>query len=384
MPRIAVPRLLRVGLVTTGMALAVPSPAAPNAPSPYAAAKTCATCHRTLYTYWSESAHARAASTPSFLQSLNAAGEGAPDREAAKRACVSCHAPTAITSGDFELQQAVTREGVSCDFCHSVADVDLDRKDRPFDLRPGKVKWGPLEYLESPSHGMAYSPLHRTSVLLCAACHEQQNAQGVAVLSTYSEWKESPYPARGTLCQECHMPLVPGETVPEGMKSSRRVINLHRMEGGSALSPLRRGLQLRIDSVAATSVSADVQVAVANIGVGHAAPGGLSTKALVLAVGLEDASGQLRHRQERVYRRELLDEQGRVLVTIPDLFQKAARLGLDTRLKPKESRSERFTIPLSEGAKAIVARLEYRDASDPNAPPKTTLVIEERKPFPGR
>jgi Cytochrome c554 and c-prime len=382
MPQIAARRWLCGGLLAIAVALAVPSGAATA--SPYAPARDCAACHRTIHNYWSESAHARAASTPAFLESLRAAGEGVADGSSARRACVTCHAPTAITSGDFDLQQAVTREGVSCDFCHSVADVDLDRKDRPFDLRPGNVKWGPLQYLESPAHGMAYSPLHRTSALLCAACHEQKNARGVPVLSTYSEWKEGPYPARGTLCQECHMPLVPGETVAEGMSSSRRVINLHRMEGGSALSPLRRGLDLRVESLAITSVSADVQVVVANTGVGHAAPGGMPTKALVLAVGLEDASGQLRFRQERVYRRDLLDEQGHVLVTIPDLFQKAASVGEDTRLKPKESRSERFTIPLSEGAKAIVARLEYRDSSDPKGPPKTTLVIEERRPFPGR
>jgi hypothetical protein len=382
MPQIA-GRLCR-GLVAIGMTLAVPAGAAPATTSPFTPARACAACHRTLDTYWSESAHARAASSPSFLESLRAASEGSPDPEAAKRACVSCHAPTAIASGDFDLQQAVTREGVSCDFCHSVANVDLDRKDQPFDLQPGKVKWGPLQYLETTAHGTAYSPLHRTSALLCAACHEQRNARGVAVLSTYSEWKESPYPARGTLCQECHMPLVPGETVLEGMKSSRRVVNLHRMEGGSFSSPLKRGLELRIDSLAVTSTSADVQVAVANTGVGHAAPGGLSSKALVLAVGLENASGQLQYRQERVYHRELLDEQGRPLVTVSDLFQKAASVGADTRLKPKETRSERFTIPMAEGAKAIVARLEYRDASDPKAPARTTIVTEERRPFPGR
>jgi len=378
MPQTAARLWLGGVLVALGTAFALPGPASAAA---YASARTCAACHQTLHTYWAESAHARSATSALFLESLRAAGEGGG--EAARRSCVSCHAPTAITTGDFDMQQAVTREGVSCDFCHSVADVDLERKDQPFDLRPGNVKWGPLQYLQTATHESSYSALHRTSVLLCVACHELTNPRGVAVLSNYGEWKQSPYAARGTLCQECHMPLVPGDTVLEGMPSSRRVINLHRMEGGSATSPLKRGLELKIDSLAVTSVSADVQVAVANTGVGHAAPGGLPSKALVLSVALENASGQLAYRQEKVYRRELRDEQGKTLVAVSDMFLKAASVGEDTRLMPKEVRRERFTIPVAEGARAIVARLEYRDASDPKTP-RTTLVSEERRPFPGR
>lgn len=175
------------------------------------------------------------------------------------------------------------------------------------------------------------------------------------------------------------MPPVPGRTVREGLTSTQRVINLHRMVGGSGYAQIRRGLSLRIDSVTASSLSADVVVVVTNTAVGHAAPGGLSTKALVLAVGVEAQSGELMHRRERLYRRDLLDAQGRALTTVTDLFLRAVSVGDDTRIKPKEARTERFTVPLPEGSKAIVARLEYRDASDPKAGPKTTLVTEERR-----
>jgi hypothetical protein len=118
---------------------------------------------------------------------------------------------------------------------------------------------------------------------------------------------------------------------------------------------------------------------VTNKGVGHSAPGGLSTKSLVVAVGVDTGSRELMHRRERVYRRELKDAEGRTLVGLADMFLKAASVGEDTRLKPKEARAERFTVPLPEGWRAIVARLEYRDASDPKAGPKTTLVFEERR-----
>lgn len=349
----------------------------------YASARTCAACHKAIHAYWSESAHARAAGTPSYLASLGAAVAGSADPQATRRTCVPCHAPTTLVSGDYALALEVSREGVSCDFCHTVADVDVSNPEHPFELKPGNVKRGPLQYAESPFHATEYSVLHKSSPLLCAGCHEYRNAAGVAVLSTYSEWKDSPYPARGVPCQECHMPLVPGSTVREGLQSDQRVINLHRLTGGSGAAKVRSGLDLRL-SVSVTSTAADVQVTVTNSGVGHAAPGGLSSKALVLAVGVESARGELLQRRERLFRRELRDAQGRALTSVADLFLKSAAVGEDTRLKPTEARTERFTVPVPAGAKAIVARLEYRDASAPGAEPTSTLILEERHPLSGR
>lgn len=359
-------------------------PSPPAARGPYTSAKTCASCHKTIHIYWSESGHAVSATKPSYLAALNAAVESAADKEAVRRDCVWCHAPTALVTGDYALRQAITREGITCDFCHTVANVDMDKTGQPFDLKPGKVKRGPLQYVKTPFHETEYSALHKSSPLLCASCHEHRNGLGVAVLSTYTEWEDGPYPNRGVSCQDCHMPLVPGSTVREGLKSSGRMINLHRLVGGGGTSDLRRGLELRIDSFSRTSVAADVQVVVTNVGVGHAVPGGLSTKSLVLAVGVENASGELMYRREKTYRRDLKDAGGRVLATVPDLFLKAAAVGEDTRLRPKESRAERFTVPLPEGAKAVVARLEYWDASDPRAAPKTMLVTVERRELAGR
>jgi hypothetical protein len=355
------------------------------APAEYTSAKKCAECHKTIHLYWSESAHARSASRPSFLAALDTAMLSAPDKDAVRRACAFCHAPTATLTGDVSLQQPVTREGVTCDFCHTVVDVQMDAPGNRFESRPGKVKWGPLLYAKSPFHDSEYSALHKASPLLCAACHEHRNAQGVAVLSTYSEWQRSPYPERGVTCQECHMPVVPGRSVREGLTASDRVINLHRMSGGSLPAKVQHGVDLKIESVDRGAASAEVQVVVTNSGVGHAVPGGLPANALMLAVGVQSgASRELLHRAERIYRLRLQDVQGRALVRPVELFLDAAAVAEDTRLKPKESRSERFTVPVPADATAIVARLEYRDESDPQAGPKTTLVTEERRPLTGR
>jgi hypothetical protein len=364
-------------------ASAWPQAAADAAPGSFASAKTCATCHATIHTYWSESAHAQAATRPAYLQGLAAVVDGAADKEATRKACLWCHAPTALVTGDYALERPLTREGVTCDFCHAVADVDLGKPGHPFELLPGDVKRGPLEYAKPTSHATEYSPLHRSSPLLCAACHEYRNSHGAPVLTTYSDWKGSPYPERGMLCQECHMPLVPGGSVREGLPASERVINLHRMVGGSGEGQLRRGLDLRIESLTRTATTAQVEVRVTNVRVGHAVPGGLPTKRLVVALGVESASGQLLHRRERVYKRDLIDERGRVLTETAELFLKAVKAGEDSRIRPKDSRTERFTFPVPESARAIVARLEYLDTSDPGKP-TTTLVAEERRELPGR
>ena len=138
-----------------------------------------------------------------------------------------------------------------------------------------------------------------------------------------------------------------------------------------------------IDSVSVSSGSAEVAVVVTNDAAGHSVPGGLATKSLVLAVGAEAADGKLQSRQERVYHRELKDDQGIVLQTVADMFLKAVSVGSDSRIKPRESRKERFTISLPSGARAIVARLEYRDASDPRSGPATSLITEVKHPLGG-
>jgi len=345
---------------------------------PYTSAAECAKCHTAIHAYWSESEHARSATKPSFAESMRIASAAASDGEAVRRNCTSCHAPTSLVSGDYALEKPLTREGVSCDFCHTVADVDMARRGKPFTLTPGPVKRGPLEYANSPAHQTLYSPLHKTSALLCAGCHEAENSHGLKVLTTYSEWKAGPYAEIGKTCQECHMPLAPGRTVKEGLDSTQRRVNLHWMSGGTLASRLAGGLVLRIESADVGASTAQVQVSVVNNGVGHAAPGGLSSKSLVLSVGIDGGSGELVPRLERLYRRVLRDSQGREVKTVAGEFLDAASVSEDTRLKPRETRTERFTLPLSPNWRAIVARLEYHDASDPMAPPAVTLVAEAR------
>ncbi len=346
--------------------------------SPYGAAEGCGECHAAIHRAWSGSPHALSASNPAYLDALKRAAEVAGSERAARRVCVWCHAPTTLVTGDLDLKQPISQEGVTCDFCHTVKDIEMEKDGHPFLLEPGDVKRGPFQYAEPVDHETAFSPLHRYSPLLCASCHEFTNEHGVPILSTYTEWKEGPYPARGVPCQDCHMALVRGQITEDGIekKGSQRVINLHRLVGGSSRGQLDTGLDLTLKSVRRSAGRADLTVQVSNVAAGHAVPGGLSTKTLVLTVGVESEDETLLHVRSRRYRREIKDVDGRVLKTVPDLFLKGVSVGLDNRIRPRESRTERFSLPIPAGARAIVVRLEYEDSSDPRAAPVKILITE--------
>ena len=49
------------------------------AAEPYSSARECAACHQTIHKYWSESEHARAASSPVFRAALADAWNDAAD-----------------------------------------------------------------------------------------------------------------------------------------------------------------------------------------------------------------------------------------------------------------------------------------------------------------
>ncbi len=389
-------QIVRVGLIAVLVVVAMPSgaraagdgagPGGAGTEAPYQSAEVCGVCHEAIHKAWADSPHARSSTNPLYREALRLAVENAPekDKDSVRKECVWCHAPTTLLTGDHQMTQPLSQEGTTCDFCHTVVEVDLARTGHPFTLEPGSVKRGPFEYGAIDGHGTAYSPLHRASPLLCAACHEYRNARGVAVLATYSDWKAGPYPARGVPCQDCHMALVPGSITKDSTpRGGLRVINLHRVVGGSSKSQLARGLDLAIASFTRSGGSAQVSVTVTNSAAGHPVPGGLPSRALVVSAAVETSDGRMQHRQEKIYRRELKDDKGRVLTGVADMFLKAASVGRDNRIKPQESRQERFTLPLPQGARAVVVRLEYRDSSDPRGTPLTTLITESRRELTG-
>jgi len=152
---------------------------------PISSAELCGRCHRSILEAWKRSPHAQAMESALFQDVLEIAE--ADFGTSARKVCFSCHSPIALHLGDLTLQQKVSWEGVTCDYCHSIREVRLQATNPRAVLEYGLLKSGPLKQASSMAHGTTFSAIHESSKI-CAPCHEYHNALGFAVLTTYSEW----------------------------------------------------------------------------------------------------------------------------------------------------------------------------------------------------
>jgi cytochrome c554/c'-like protein len=347
-------------------------------PDGYTSAKVCGECHQDIHKAWSESAHAKAVTDPAFQAGLKESEE--KHGQDSRKLCLACHAPTTRFTQATDLADPLVKEGITCDFCHTVKSVDLARADNPFEMIPGVVKYGPFQYAPSPAHTTAFSLLHRNKPTFCAGCHEYKTVSGFPALTTYSEWSAGPYPVQGVSCQDCHMALVQGEVVRKDVKirdtGSYNFLNLHRLVGGGSLGQLRRGLDLNVKVAEPRGEDGYVEVEIVNGAAGHKIPTGLPSKQLVLVVrALSD--GKESYSDTRVYERKLVNAKGAPVRSDGDLFLSAAKVVSDNRLAPKEKRTERFRFHLASGTVKAEITLAYRYKAPGSAQPKILTIAQE-------
>jgi len=317
---------------------------------PISSAEMCGRCHRAIVEAWKGSAHSRSMESRLFQDALEAAEN---DYGAGIRAtCLSCHAPLASASGDMALQQKVSWEGVTCDYCHSIREVGFDAVNPKAKIEFSLVKSGPLKDASSTAHPTLFSAVH-TSSRVCAPCHEYRNPLGFPVLTTYSEWQASRFAKEGKTCQSCHMYQVAGDVVDPRIQRSRTArINLHQMPGSRSLEQLTRTLKGRL----LTSREGDrlnVSVIVTNQAAGHYVPTGSPQRQIIMEVQASTDGGQ-NYREERAYRRVVADAAGVPLRQEHQAFAGGAKVLSDTRLAPDETRTEKFVFPVPPGERARV------------------------------
>jgi hypothetical protein len=324
-------------------------------PGQFVSATRCGECHKDIYSAWNASLHARAYQDRIFQASYTEVSESAGGEAA--RTCLACHAPTASPGNDLNVTRAVTREGVTCDFCHSLSDTHLSRPD-PFEVRLGKVKFGPVKDAASNGHGVQFSAFHATS-LHCAGCHQFTNRNGLELLSTFKEWETYRDKGGTKTCQECHMPVIAANIVdPKVKRVEGASVNLHEMPGGHSLHQLNKSLRMRILGLDRTAKGLRAQVMVHNVGAGHSVPTGIPTRKVILTV--EVTVGDQKFEDKRTYGRVLLDQDGNELRRDSEVFLKGVTATKDTRLAPFEERVEEFFLPVpAEGNAKVMATLTY-------------------------
>jgi hypothetical protein len=329
----------KMGLLVAVL-LAMPSSTSAEAPPSYTESSVCATCHTEIYDSWSHTFHALAAIDPIFQEAMKRAEQ--ISGPAVREICLMCHAPTTNVTADFDLQLPLTSEGVTCSFCHSLTALDLSLQDSRFTNDPTRLSVdGSDNHIEG--HHVENHEL-TTSSRFCAGCHEWVNPKGLNLLTTYSEWRESPYAADGTTCQECHMPEGPVEEGSGGGAKTMRSSNLHFQTGGHSQARLIAAAELEVEAKI-DGEEIVVEAVVTNRKAGHKLPTGIPTRKMKLHVDLFDREGNILQAQEKVYGRIIADTDGVVLEDVTDLFLLGARQVDDNRIAPREERRERFLFP---------------------------------------
>jgi len=317
-------------------------------PDGYTSARVCGRCHADIYKSWRNSLHAISLTDPIFdVAFMQAVREGGDD---AKRLCLRCHAPMTTVNQDYDLNEGVTREGVSCDFCHTVTAVHLDRPDKPFTTEPGLTKRSVLKKVTSPAHDVAYSELHGTSEF-CGGCHNYVTESGMAIMSTYDEWRHGPYAKEGIQCQSCHMVMSPGRIVRQEIKETGPNIHLHNLIHDT--EQLQSALEVRILRAERSPRGLEVEVEIKNAGSGHKIPTGMATREIVLTVEVGD--GRRTTKQERHYRKVVADAKGRPLNEDYEVLLLGAKVLSDNRIGPREARRERFVFDAQRDRQVTVS-----------------------------
>jgi cytochrome c554/c'-like protein len=250
----------------------------------------CGACHGPIRRDWEKSAMGQSWKNPVFQAFLSDAKAALGDSTLA--GCISCHAPAASVTADYKFEASVSREGVTCNFCHNVSDVDPSPKPASYTFDPNHplLMRGPYSDADpGKAHDFVYSKIH-TKGEFCAACHDHasEGGTGVPIETTYDRWKASDAASEGEQCQDCHMAPYSGQAAPHLSKMTRDKVYSHAFH--AARTP---GF---LDSVATMTAAVEggrLKLTIANQKAGHSLPGGGGGMRVIgLSVSFYGAAGE--------------------------------------------------------------------------------------------
>jgi hypothetical protein len=312
----------------------------------------------------------------------------------------------AKTSDHLKTISPLAKEGIQCDYCHSVSGIKkiynaMLKIDPGYGPDNPGVKRGPFGDSDAGFHKSAYSELHTRSEF-CGSCHDVRHVvYGTFLETPYAEWKNGPYnskdPSRHISCQGCHMfqrpgvpatgstprPMNPGEAASGGPR--RGHIFTHYFAGGNTFVPGLFGNQVlakmaeeRLRNAAVIKISSAVinsfiEVSVVNTGAGHSIPTGLShvremwievivkaaSGAEIFHSGKIDENGEI-EKKSTIFRTVFGDDKNRAVMNV----SKAKKILSDNRIGPKKAFTAKYPLPQTkETIVRAEARLLYRLAS---------------------
>jgi len=337
---------------------------AAKVPSLFVRSGRCAECHETMRGEWASSAHARASHSAAYRKSLAAAPAEL------QGLCTSCHLPS-FAAGQPSDEPGRPSEGVSCDGCHTISAVQVQKTAAAmtFDPSSGK-KYGPIPGASGHYfHDMAYSQLHQRSEF-CAGCHHLTafkvagSERPIPVVTDFSDWQRI---GCKKSCQDCHMPSRGSAAVARGSQP-RPNVPAHSFPGAAALAKL-----LKFELVARNKPG-EIAVEISH-SAGHMLPSGFVDRRLLVRAEWLGADGSKLGTEDRVYGIMLSDDAGQ-----PAPFFAATRIKQDRRMAPGKSYIESFRIPPaapgSPAAPAGPVKLTVSLIAAPTAPDLSAVYGE--------
>ncbi len=280
--------------------------------------------------------------------------------------CSDCHAPASRSGSELpdytsaaaarpvrqDLSE-VSRDGVSCDVCHTVKGPNLEASllgdgiaNLSLLFEPSPIKRGPLENAIQSDHPAVGDP-YFTSSEFCGSCHDVRIPRPDPVTgesfqrleNLFTEWQTGPYATsdnpfgKAVSCQDCHMSLYPLEapgTYAQAPAATGGPVRRHTNHAFTAVSlpltdnarfpntnssdldgfgfPLgqqeRREQMLQAactltlegtpETVSADATTLPIRVVVTNVGAGHRVPSGFSQeRQMWVELIVEDEAGVL-------------------------------------------------------------------------------------------
>lgn len=217
--------------------------------------------------------------------------------------CAACHTPLPAPENAYGVDPSQLieeqTEGISCDFCHKVWEVNLDPETGlPHENRPGVLSIelnrppeghqffaGPLDDV-APGED-TYTPIQKES-RFCAPCHSA-SFWGVPIYNSFGEWLESPYsdPETGQTCQDCHMPPSGARHFARldqgGLIRDPQTLASHRMPGALDIPLLQNAVSLSANGRTEDN-QVVVEVRITNDLTGHHVPTDSPLRHLILLV----------------------------------------------------------------------------------------------------
>jgi hypothetical protein len=382
-------RLLFIGLLLMPFALH----AADNSTAvQHIKPEACKQCHEEIYNQWSGSMHAKSSALKdpihgAFYKKVVGDAKAEGVKKGGKYpVCLKCHAPVAAMEKKTKLDaKPAYANGISCTTCHSF------KKFKGTDTKDGKPLYGIDAYeidknsLHGPS-GITYTtdrvpegskwptPVHHPQPLqgnkaalfksndACMGCHEKRsNPHGTPLCRTGNEYRDA---KNFVACQACHMSIVTVPKMDKGKVVAGEYVSIadHTMGGGHDGKMITRGIALSMETKKGKDViNADITI---RNRLPHAYPTGAPFRNMFLKVALYDKDGKelwknykvhpIKDDKKAAFWYTLGDEAGK-----PTSPPKATQVLADSRLKPNETRTLKYEIPLKDGAHILRAEALY-------------------------